>query len=206
MNLQEKVFSYLSKLQAAFTAAVTDIITSTAHGLVNEDLVQFTTTTTLPAGLSLATDYYVRDVTANTFKVSLTKGGVAVDITDTGTGTHTFHLKGKAIFTDGFEHLELGVNTANSANLTIKFQVSYQDDAPDFNAVQSPTNQWEYVDIVDTQNKSSIDGDTGLSPAGSDDNRHFAVNKDNVRWFSAVITAWVAGTVEVNIKANKSYS
>ena len=206
MNLQQKVFSYLSKLQAAFTAAVTDIITSTAHGLVNEDLVQFTTTTTLPAGLSLATDYYVRDVTANTFKVSLTKGGVAVDITDTGTGTHTFHLKGKAIFTDGFEHLELGVNTANSANLTIKFQVSYQDDAPDFNAVQSPTNEWEYVDIVDTQNKSSIDGDTGLAPAGSDDNRHFAVNKDNVRWFSAVITAWTAGTVEVNIKANKSYS
>jgi len=206
MNLQQKVFSYLSKLQAAFTAAVTDVITSTAHGLVNEDLVQFTTTTTLPAGLSLATDYYVRDVTANTFKVSLTKGGVAVDITDTGTGTHTFHLKGKAIFTDGFEHLELGVNTANSANLTIKFQVSYQDDAPDFNAVQSPTNQWEYVDIVDTQNKSSIDGDTGLSPAGSDDNRHFAVNKDNVRWFSAIITSWTAGTVDVNLKANKSYS
>jgi len=206
MNLQQKVFSYLSKLQAAFTAAVTDVITSTAHGLVNEDLVQFTTTTTLPAGLSLATDYYVRDATANTFKVSLTKGGVAVDITDTGTGTHTFHLKGKAIFTDGFEHLELGVNTANSANLTIKFQVSYQDDAPDFNAVQSPTNQWEYVDIVDTQNKSSIDGDTGLSPAGSDDNRHFAVNKDNVRWFSAIITSWTAGTVDVNLKANKSYS
>ena len=73
------------------TAATTDLISRTAHTLGAGDRVRFTTTTTLPAGLSLLTDYYVlaSGLTANDFKVSTTNGGSAVDITDTGTGTHT---------------------------------------------------------------------------------------------------------------------
>jgi len=78
------------KTGATFTAATSDIITSNNHGLSNGDIITFTTTTTLPAGLSLLTNYYVRDKDTNTFKVSLTSGGAAVDITDTGTGTHTW--------------------------------------------------------------------------------------------------------------------
>ena len=75
---------------AAFTAATTDIITDVAHGLLDGDIVVLTTTDTLPAGLSLETNYYVRDKADDTFKVALTSGGTAVDITDTGAGTHTW--------------------------------------------------------------------------------------------------------------------
>jgi hypothetical protein len=71
------------------TAATTDIITANGHGFANGDRVRFTTTTTLPAGLAINTTYFVRDATTNTFKVSATDGGTAVDITDTGTGTHS---------------------------------------------------------------------------------------------------------------------
>ena len=42
----------------------------------------------LPTGLSALTDYFVRDYTAGTFKLALTSGGTAVDITGVGTGTH----------------------------------------------------------------------------------------------------------------------
>jgi hypothetical protein len=74
------------------TAATTDLITvASAHGLVEGDRVRFSSTTTLPAGLSPATDYYViaSGLTTTALKVSATSGGSAVDITDTGTGTHT---------------------------------------------------------------------------------------------------------------------
>ena len=80
---------------ANFTAATTDIVTSAAHGLPNGTAVTLTSTTTLPAGLSVATTYYVISSTADTFKLSLSVGGAAVDITGTGTGTHTWWITGK---------------------------------------------------------------------------------------------------------------
>lgn len=44
---------------------------------------------TLPAPLQPDTDYYVESTpTAATFKLAATSGGAAIDITDTGTGTH----------------------------------------------------------------------------------------------------------------------
>lgn len=79
---------------ATFTAAVNDTITSTGHGLGNTDTIRLTTSGTLPAGLALATTYYVISATTDTFSVSLTSGGSAVDITDTGSGTHTWSYAG----------------------------------------------------------------------------------------------------------------
>ena len=76
---------------ATFTAAVTDIITSASHNLSNADVVKLTTTGTLPAGLAVSTDYYVISATTDTFKLSATSGGSAVDITGTGTGTHSWY-------------------------------------------------------------------------------------------------------------------
>lgn len=71
----------------------TDIITSTAHGYVTGRKVQFTTTTTLPAGLSLLTDYFIIATSLNGFAVATTlvlaQAGTKVNITDQGTGTHT---------------------------------------------------------------------------------------------------------------------
>lgn len=75
-----------------FTAAADDIITATAHGLVQDDIVEVTTSAAdLPAGLTIDTKYYVLFLSVNTFSVSLTLGGAAVNIADAGTGTHRFH-------------------------------------------------------------------------------------------------------------------
>lgn len=43
----------------------------------------------LPAGLTAATVYYMVPTSGTCFKVSATLGGSVVDLTDTGTGTHT---------------------------------------------------------------------------------------------------------------------
>lgn len=88
-----------------FTAvAATDVITATGHGLSDGDRVFVDSTGTLPAGLSAHTLYYVISSTTNTLKLSLTSGGSAVDITDTGSGTHTLYnnfltpdLRGRSI-------------------------------------------------------------------------------------------------------------
>jgi hypothetical protein len=68
----------------------TDVLTVTAgHTWVTNATVEFGSTDTLPAPLAVQTLYYVRDATATTFKVAATRGGAAINLTDTGTGTHT---------------------------------------------------------------------------------------------------------------------
>lgn len=107
----------INSIGATFTAATTDIITSTAHGLKDGQTIKVISGTTLPAGLSNSILYYVISAATNTFSVSLTNGGTAVDITDTGTGTHTWYKSGD--FTDalpfsGYSYNQVGYikNTA----------------------------------------------------------------------------------------------
>lgn len=78
----------------SFTAdAGTDVITAASHGLLDGETLRFQGTD-LPAPLAQGTLYYIRDAASGTFKVSLTAGGTAVDITDAGTGTMTFTAPG----------------------------------------------------------------------------------------------------------------
>ena len=67
------------------------LFTDTEHGLINTNIVQLTTTGTLPTGLSLSTNYYVVNKTADTFKLALTSGGADILWTDDGAGTHSWH-------------------------------------------------------------------------------------------------------------------
>lgn len=72
----------------------TDIITIVAHGYIDNDLVSFTSTDILPAGLAINTYYHIINKTDDTFQVSATQAGVAIDITDIGIGTHTIEIEG----------------------------------------------------------------------------------------------------------------
>jgi hypothetical protein len=71
----------------------TETITSAAHGLINNTrLTVAATSGALPTGLAAATNYYIRNATTNTFQLSLTPGGAAVDLTDAvGTTTVTWY-------------------------------------------------------------------------------------------------------------------
>lgn len=76
--------------------AATDTVTSAAHTLSNGDEVLFSTTGTMPAGLEAYRVYYVVNVAVNTFKVSNTPGGTAIDFTTNGTGTFSGSLSAQA--------------------------------------------------------------------------------------------------------------
>lgn len=64
----------------------TNVFTSTAHGFNDGDMVIFRSGDN-PEPIAAGKVYYVRDKTADTFRVSNTSGGAAVDLTDNGTGT-----------------------------------------------------------------------------------------------------------------------
>jgi hypothetical protein len=67
-------------------ASATDIFTATAHGLAAGAPLVLTVSAGA-GGITSGNTYYARDITANSFKVSATKGGPAVDVTSDGTVT-----------------------------------------------------------------------------------------------------------------------
>lgn len=86
---------------------------------------------------------------------------------------------------------------------TTKFQGSVSVDSPDFSAVQSATNHWDYVDVIDMEDGGSIDGDTGIASAAA----HFSqyeVNVKGLKYFAATLD-WTAGEVTINVYA-KNYN
>ncbi|MCK6480198.1 MAG: hypothetical protein HUU06_11100 [Planctomycetaceae bacterium] len=81
---------WLSTVVRAFVAddLAGDTIRSPGHGFVNDDRVAFEAEDvgTLPTGLSAGTLYWVVNAATDTFKVSTSQGGSAVDITAVGSG------------------------------------------------------------------------------------------------------------------------
>lgn len=104
---------------STFTAdAGTDIITHSNINLMNYSRIQVSTTTTLPAGLSAATNYFVIKVSDTTCKLATSYAnavaGTNIDITSTGTGTHTINTL-LPRYTDGSGVQAYFVNTNSTA-------------------------------------------------------------------------------------------
>ena len=89
LNMEEITCTTIS---STCTAATDDLVTSSIDIPTGTKIV-FSTTDTLPAGLSIETDYWAIRKSSTTTNVATTYlrawQGTVVDITDTGTGTHT---------------------------------------------------------------------------------------------------------------------
>lgn len=136
--------SLKSVTSADFTAATSDVITSASHGLANANTVVVSTTNTLPGGLSTGTVYYVINATTNTFKLSTSQGGSAVDITDTGTGTHSWHSYSSTNTVDVSDYKSVGsilvwAYIASATNLT-NFILRIGTDASNYYSITITTN------------------------------------------------------------------
>lgn len=83
--------------RGTFTAATSDIVTMAGHGFsTGNGPFQLSTSTTLPAGLALTTNYWAIKIDADTFYIATSvanaQAATRVDVTDTGTGTHTLSM------------------------------------------------------------------------------------------------------------------
>ena len=82
-----------------FTAdASTDRIVRNDHLIEDWQQVVFSSTGTLPAGLTAGTRYFPVQVSDNAFKVSDVRNGAVIDITGAGTGVHTMYVLGSVQF------------------------------------------------------------------------------------------------------------
>lgn len=110
---------------------------------------------------------------------------------------------GVAINVEDFRNVVFQVATdgGGDAALTVKFQGSVSDDAPDFSAAQSDSNHWDYINVKDYEDDATIEGDTGLVISSADDYRNLEANVNGLKWVCATITARTQGELTVKVKA-----
>lgn len=92
------------------------------------------------------------------------------------------------------------------ANLTVKFQISYEETEPsDWASGPTVSNMWEYAAVYDLNDPSSVvTGDTGFVVAGADDYKYYVLNVPFPPvWVNARVTARSAGEVTVFVHAGK---
>ena len=108
----------------------------------------------------------------------------------------------KMLYVDDFRTCTLSVDTASSANFTMKTAWSTGKsttswDYPNFWASQSATNQYDFVEMVDLQDWAYIDWDTWFVPTWTDDHKQYEVNTNWLKWLTVYCTAWTAWSITV---------
>lgn len=83
------------------TVASPAVVTWTSHGLLANTPVVFTTTGSLPTGITAGVTYYVHptSILTNSFRIAATPGGAAINTSVAGSGVHTGTSQAK-IFTN----------------------------------------------------------------------------------------------------------
>lgn len=105
---------------------------------------------------------------------------------------------GSAFDVTDFQYLGWTVATTNASG-TLKFACSMSDTAPTFSSSASVSNRWAYVDITDSQDDSSTDGNTGLVFTNSSTVRQVLMENVNFKWCTAILSPWTAGTTTVKL-------
>ena len=140
---------------AASVSVANDTFTMTSHPFSNLDRVQLTTTSALPTGLSLATDYYIIYVDANTVKFATSRAnaqvGTAIDLTSQGTGAHTVTSENNIVTIDG--HLSETID--GDTTITLQHQHSSR-------RLFCDGNEWFILSVKNHEKAYSLSDSSGV--------------------------------------------
>ena len=98
---------------------------------------------------------------------------------------------GNSIMVMDFRHIDLILSAAGMGagdTIVMKLQGSSQKAAPTFSSAKIIDNEWDYIQMVDKGDGSSIDGDTGITFSAASDLRKLTANVDGLTWITVNIT------------------
>jgi len=108
----------------------------------------------------------------------------------------------RVIFVEEFDYIVLDVVSDGGGDYAgvIHPVGSIGDTAANFAGTISKTNMYEFLDFVDIETATSIDGDTGVTVAGADQYRTFRVDVKGLTWFTVIHSSGTAGELTINAR------
>jgi len=178
--------------------AATNVVTMDGwHGFVVNDTVSFSSSDTLPAGISAGITYYVKTVpTTTTMTLSTSEGGSELDITNTGTGVHKVVISR----TQEKEYLvSTNIKTPTTTTITYKVDFGSTVSSSPVSVIRvgplftKPSTIDEIVSVSIDGRELSIYTESELNQqAGSRQNRHFRLESSmgfHPNAFSVAVTS-----------------
>ena len=106
---------------------------------------------------------------------------------------------GNIIDVRDYRTIMLSFATASSGNMTAKIKGSIRLRPEDvaFGSAQSATNHWTYVEAVDANDGTIVDGDVGFAVSGTDLFTTYEVNVEGLTSLTVDVSSWVAGSLTV---------
>jgi len=105
-----------------------------------------------------------------------------------------------AINVSDFQHITFAHETIAASDHVVKLQGAIGLTAPTFSSAKAVGNGWDYIDSIDLQTGTAIDGDTGVTFAGADV-RQFSANVDGLDWISFHVSTRTAGALTTEVVA-----
>lgn len=158
----------------------TDKITAGLHGLPSSPgwKGQFTTTGTLPAPLSIATNYYAKRIDNNTLEIYTDSTLLSkVDLTTQGSGTHTF-TPDNTYNNNRHRHFSIEVTGNDGQTKSTRFSMPYDYDTTEIGFFGSNVN-------INDNGKLRINGTVGTTREiqfGNTLSDNLAPDLTNIRW------------------------
>jgi len=186
------------------TDATPIVVTATSHGFSTGDLVIINGHSTNIAANGI---FKIVKVNANSFQLIDKYTGENIAGTGGGAGSGgVVCIAPKILLVSDFRNTVLSVETSGSFNGTLKVAgsigktVSDTDshgDTPNFGATQSKSNPYTYVQIINLDTASAVNGSSGITSAGTDLHNSYEVNTNGLKYLTVIPTAWSAGTITI---------
>lgn len=180
------------------TDATPIVATKTAHWYVTWDRVLITGHAT---NIAANWTWTITKVTADTFSLDWSVWSWAW-----AWANWIMLIAPKVIYVDDFRNIKFDVHTTGSANCTLKVVWSLWKtltDAttpPNFWAVQSSTNSYDFMEIVTIHDWAYVDWTVWIVPTWTDIHRMYEVNTNWLEWFTIYPTAWSAWTLNIKCR------
>ena len=195
------------------TNATPIVVTATAHGLTTGQLVliQGHVTNTAANGI-----FRVGVTTANTFQ--LLDRYTGANVVGNGVGGNTGFcvlINVDAVLVEDFMHAVAQIDTSGSATVTFQAvgsvgklnnsSINKESNSPNLGMTASPTNPYGFMQVIDYNTGSAINGTTGIVVAGTDINNLYEFNVNGLKYVNFIPTTWTQGalTLKLQIFSNK---
>ena len=184
------------------------VVTATAHGFVTGDRVLIYGHTTNVAANGI---YKITKTSANAFSLQDEFTGADVAGSGAGAGSSGFVVKAPPIMmASEFRNLVIQVGTSGSATVNLKVAGSLgkpassyaavngpRYDFPNFGATVVPANPYTFLQVIDLDTASTVNGATGIAATGTDLAKQYEININANKYLTVFPATWTQGAITV---------